>query len=73
MTDDRARIVWLERALVRMLWALISAASMALGLLVYAFAVDTVGVLVAFGFGLACLLAVFFVKRIKSPIWRLDS
>jgi hypothetical protein len=56
MNDERAllehRIAWLEREMVRLLWALIGGLSLLAGGVAYRLAVDTVGVLGAIGFAI---------------------
>jgi hypothetical protein len=56
MNDERVsleqRVAWLEREMVRLLWALIGGLSLLFGGLAYRLAVDTAGVLGAIGFAI---------------------
>jgi hypothetical protein len=61
MMDDRAlleqRVAWLEREMVRLLWAAISAGSFIAGGIAYRFTVDSLGGLGALGIAVAAWIA----------------
>ena len=62
MNDERAlleqRVAWLEREMIRLLYAAMGALSLLAGGLAYGFTVDAVGGWVAFGFAFVAWLIV---------------
>jgi hypothetical protein len=67
MNDERVsleqRIAWLEREMVRVLWAAIGGFSLLAGGIAYRFAVDSFGGLGAFGIAVVWVLTGWYLHR----------